>query len=159
MALWQFTFQPIPRPASGVSPEESWFNFGWEEQAVPEVLLSRLRELLPLHETYGAGDDMTLVYGEPSQNEIKVFYRDGRVVGLPIRLDLRSLDTALVRAIIEATVSASAVFVSSEERVFEADWDAVVAELLSCRAAQFVQDPLGSLKRLAASEKAPELPN
>ncbi|MEF2276854.1 hypothetical protein V3W47_00995 [Deinococcus sp. YIM 134068] len=159
MALWQFTFTPIPRPAPGVSPEESWSKFGWEEQLVPESLLSRLCGLLPLHETYGAGDDLTLRYGDPERNDIRVFYEDGRVVGLNIRLDLRNPDVDLLRAIVEATAAAGAVFVSSEERVFEAEWDAVVAELLVSRAARFVQDPLGYLERLADSEKPSELPN
>ncbi|WP_216328143.1 hypothetical protein [Deinococcus aestuarii] len=151
MAVWQFTFKPIPRPAPGASPEDLWASFGWEKQPVPESLLSRLRSLLPLKETYGTGSDTTLVYGEQSQNDIHVDYEDGRVVELRIRLDLRNPDVALLQAIVEATAAVDAVFVSSDERVFEAEWNAVVTELLASRAAQFVEDPMGYLRRVADS--------
>ncbi|WP_264776377.1 hypothetical protein [Deinococcus aetherius] len=115
MAVWQFTFKPIPRPAPGASPEDLWARFGWEVQPIPESLLSRLCDLLPLKETYGTGDDVTLVYGEQSQNDIHVFYEDGRAVSF--RLDLRNPDVPLLRAIVEATAAVDAVFVSSDERV------------------------------------------
>ncbi|GBF05631.1 hypothetical protein DAERI_050140 [Deinococcus aerius] len=88
------------------------------------------------------------MYGEPSQDDIQVDYEGGRVVEIQARLDLRNPNTALLRAIVEATAAAEAVFVSSEERVFEAEWNAVVAEILASRAARFVHDPMGYLKWL-----------
>lgn len=159
MALWQFTFKPIPRPSPGVSPEALWNKFGWEEQPVPEALLSRLCDLLPLKETYGTGDDRTLVYGEQERDDIHVDDEQGRAVELLVRLDLRRPDVVLLRAIVEAAAAVDTVFVSNEERVFEAEWDVVGAELLASRAARFVQDPMGYLERLTDSASRQDLPN
>lgn len=155
MAVWQYTIYLVPNTAvaadgslPGVTFEDDVFDlppltFPFSGERPERSAQAILPPAKSWHTELRA-------FGDDDQHDINVWYEDGRVREVRVRIDLRSAAPSLVREVagLGKELGCSFFDVDSGETV-PADEAALLDSIRRSRPARFVTDPRGFLDSLA----------
>jgi hypothetical protein len=155
MAVWQFTIYLVPNAAvapdgslPGVTVADGMFDLPPMTFAFAGDQLERLiQAILPPAKSWHA--DLR-VFGDDERHDINIWYEDGRVCDVRIRIDLRNATAALVQQVAALGKDLECSFFEvSSKQVVPADEAALIDSIRHSRPARFVADPRGFLESLA----------
>lgn len=163
MAIWQYTAYLIPETAvapdgslPGLTVTEESFEHPPLPFAVSANELERLiAEWLPPAKSWQA--DLH-AWGDDARHDAEVWYEEGRIGHVRLRIDLREVTRDVVRRVLGIARAAGCRFL--EARTFElvaATEDALLDSIRRSRPARFVQDPRGFFDDLA--QRRPRAPD
>lgn len=161
MAIWQYDITLVPRAAvlrqHGTIPSElpgyravwnpedvmneSYPNY-WRGFMPPESFSAEIESLLSPSQSWSQD---ALMYGTEDGNTIKIW----RGADITVRLDVRSPDLELLRAIIEFADKHNLLLVSDTRgQPLEPSFESVIEDIRSSSAYRFCKDPMGYIERL-----------
>ena len=155
MAIWQYTFELIPRAKLiklfGDVPQTidaddyeqvEWWSDGTNLTADFE---NRLASFAASYKSWSAD---VKCWGAEDCNVVQVIMDGGRVVELSVRFDLRKLDETFLHNMVGFARDNECVFLTESMRVIEPSADVLKAVLMSSDAWRFVEDPRRYLEEL-----------
>ena len=156
MATWQFSVVLIPASWA----EENSFNasalydeegdnteLAWKDRQPESGFEVVLSGILPASKSWHKD---LLTWGNEKEHDIQVWYEDGTIDGITIRLDLnKNLNEMITRVVKAAMILDCALFFPEFKRVAEANELALKYAIKKSDAAKFVRHPQAFLHELS----------
>lgn len=156
MATWQFAFSIIPEEIvlgkdsnTQSNPKLSDFDdsLSWDGYCLSESSLEKISETLKQTKSWS---DNIRQFGCLDETCIELFYEKNTLLDVSIRLDLRSLTSYILKAVIDFIKENKALIFTSKGVLIKPVLEDVVTEIKKSDAHSFVKNPqefLSSLNR------------
>jgi len=161
MATWQFDLYLLPRSALqarfGAVPstvDEETFGEGdwWLDQPSPIDLPSEVARLLPENQSWVKG---LRTWGTEDGDRVDIYYENGKVVDVFLRLDLRQPSKQFIDGLIILAKRIDAMLMTDEGQLLEPTREQLAGSLEGSDAARFVADPIEFLNELSSRRDEP----
>jgi hypothetical protein len=150
MAVWQFDLHLVPRAVAASnpgSPASELKNTAWAQATLPTDYQVQLDAIAPRTKSWSPKVEM---WGVEDGSRITVWWIDGRVSSVWVRLDARDPSPAFAEAVLDLARRWDCVLLARGGELMDPEMEKLGPALALSSAAQFVLDPRGYLAKLAA---------
>jgi hypothetical protein len=150
MAIWQFDLHLVPRADAArnpVLPGSELKNEAWADATLPMNYQAQLDAIAPRTKSWSPKVEM---WGVEDGSRITVWWIDGRISSVWVRLDARDPSPAFAEAVLDLARRWDCVLLAKGGELVEPEMEKLGPVLARSGAAQFVLDPRGYLAKLAA---------
>ena len=140
MAVWQFEFYTIPKGRIKFEGSEDDI-LSWESNTIPYDFESKLSQIMSITNSY----NNVFIYGESDKTCIHLLKKQGAIIEILCKLDLRNLSKELIIKMIELIKSISGdIYVDGV--IFDPEFWDIASMIRNSKAAQFCINPTGYLE-------------